>query len=46
MGSYTNFEVYMIVAVIYLLLSLLYRLAFKVIGLIVFARRRQLGTAL
>jgi polar amino acid transport system permease protein len=44
--TYRSFEVYIIVAAIYLALSLLYRLAFKVIGLAVFARRRRLGTAL
>jgi polar amino acid transport system permease protein len=44
--TYRSFEVYIIVAVIYLALSLLYRLAFKAIGLIIFARRRRLGTAL
>ena len=44
--TYRSFEVYIIVAVIYLVLSLLYRLAFKAIGLIIFARRRRLGTAL
>jgi polar amino acid transport system permease protein len=32
--------------VIYLALSLLYRLAFKAIGLVIFVRRRRLGTAL
>src|SRR3954451_4246565 len=41
-----SFEVYNVVAAIYLALSLLYRLAFKVIGLMIFARRRRLGTAL
>ena len=44
--TYRSFEVYIIVAVIYLALSILYRLAFKAIGLIIFARRRRLGTAL
>ena len=44
--TYRSFEVYIIVAVIYLALSLLYRLAFKAIGLIIFERRRRLGTAL
>ena len=44
--TYRSFEVYIIVAVIYLVLSLLYRLAFKAIGLMIFARRRRLGTAL
>ena len=44
--TYRSFEVYIIVATIYLALSLLYRLAFRAIGLMVFARRRRLGTAL
>jgi polar amino acid transport system permease protein len=44
--TYRSFEVYIIVAVIYLALSLLYRLAFKAVGLMMFARRRRLGTAL
>ena len=44
--TYRSFEVYIIVAAIYLALSLLYRLAFKAIGLIIFERRRRLGTAL
>jgi polar amino acid transport system permease protein len=38
--------VYIVVAAIYLALSLLYRLAFKAVGLMVFVRRRRLGTAL
>jgi len=44
--TFRSFEVYIIVAVIYLALSLLYRLAFKAIGLAIFVRRRRLGTAL
>jgi polar amino acid transport system permease protein len=44
--TYRSFEVYIVVAVIYLALSLLYRLAFKAVGLVIFARRRRLGTAL
>ena len=44
--TYRSFEVYIVVAAIYLALSLLYRLAFKAIGLIIFERRRRLGTAL
>src|SRR6185437_2144171 len=44
--TYRSFEVYIVVAVVYLALSLLYRLAFKAIGLIIFERRRRLGTAL
>src|SRR5580692_6897548 len=41
--TYRSFEVYIVVASIYLALSLLYRLAFKAIGLVLFTRRRRLG---
>jgi polar amino acid transport system permease protein len=44
--TYRSFEVYMIVAVVYLALSALYRLGFWAIGLILFERRRRLGTPL
>ena len=44
--TYRSFEVYIVVAAIYLVLSLLYRLAFKAVGLMLFERRRRLGTAL
>ena len=44
--TYRSFEVYIIVAAIYFALSLLYRLAFKAVGLMIFERRRRLGTAL
>jgi polar amino acid transport system permease protein len=44
--TYRSFEVYIVVAAIYLALSLLYRLAFKAVGLMLFERRRRLGTAL
>src|SRR5690349_6913192 len=44
--TYRSFEVYMIVAVVYLALSALYRLALWVIGLVLFERRRRLGTPL
>ena len=44
--TYRSFEVYMIVAVVYLALSALYRLGFWLIGLVLFARKRRLGTAL
>ena len=43
--TYRSFEVYIIVAVVYLALSALYRLAFWAIGLVLFERRRRLGTA-
>jgi polar amino acid transport system permease protein len=44
--TYRSFEVYVIVAVVYLVLSALYRLGFWAIGLILFERRRRLGTHL
>jgi len=44
--TYRSFEVYMIVAVVYLALSALYRLALWAIGLVLFERRRRLGTPL
>ena len=44
--TYRSFEVYVIVAVVYLALSALYRLGFWAIGLILFERRRRLGTPL
>ena len=44
--TYRSFEVYIIVAVVYLVLSGLYRLGFWLIGLGLFTRKRQLGTAL
>jgi polar amino acid transport system permease protein len=44
--TYRSFEVYIVVAAIYLALSLLYRLAFKAVGFVIFDRRRRLGTAL
>ena len=44
--TYRSFEVYIIVAVVYLALSVLYRLGFWAIGLVLFARKRRLGTAL
>jgi polar amino acid transport system permease protein len=43
--TYRSFEVYIIVAIVYLALSVLYRLAFWAIGLVLFQRRRRLGTA-
>jgi polar amino acid transport system permease protein len=44
--TYRSFEVYVIVAVVYLALSALYRLGFWAISLILFERRRRLGTPL
>ena len=44
--TFRSFEVYMIVAVIYLALSFLFRGAFWAIGQLVFVRRRRLGTPL
>src|SRR5216683_5512983 len=44
--TYRSFEVYMIVAVVYLVLSALYRLGFWAIGQLLFERRRRLGTPL
>src|ERR1700716_1148702 len=44
--TYRSFEVYMIVAVVYLAVSALYRLGFWAIGQVLFERRRRLGTPL
>ncbi len=44
--TYRSFEVYIVVAVVYLALSMLYRFGFWAIGLVLFARKRKLGTAL
>jgi polar amino acid transport system permease protein len=44
--TFRSFEVYMIVAVIYLALSFLFRGAFWGIGQLVFVRKRRLGTPL
>jgi polar amino acid transport system permease protein len=44
--TYRSFEVYVIVAVVYLALSALYRLGFWAIGQVLFERRRRLGTPL
>jgi polar amino acid transport system permease protein len=43
--TYRSFEVYLVVAVVYLALSFLYRFAFWLIGRVLFVRRRKLGTA-
>ena len=44
--TFRNFEVYIVIAVIYLALSTLFRAAFWAIGQVVFVRRRRLGTHL
>lgn len=44
--TYRAFETYIIVAVIYILLSLIMRAGFWGLGLVLFPRRRRLGTAL
>ncbi|SJZ86113.1 amino acid ABC transporter membrane protein 1, PAAT family (TC 3.A.1.3.-) [Enhydrobacter aerosaccus] len=44
--TYRSFEVYIVVAVVYLALSALYRLAFWLLALVLFERKRRLGTAL
>jgi polar amino acid transport system permease protein len=44
--TYRSFEVYVVVAVVYLALSVLYRFALWAIGLVLFERRRRLGTPL
>ncbi|MGH8790118.1 MAG: amino acid ABC transporter permease [Cupriavidus necator] len=44
--TFRSFEVYIVVAVIYLALSFLFRGAFWSIGQLVFVRRRRLGTPL
>jgi polar amino acid transport system permease protein len=44
--TYRSFEVYLVVAVVYLALSFLYRFGFWLIGRVLFVRRRRLGTAM
>jgi polar amino acid transport system permease protein len=44
--TYRSFEVYVVVAIVYLALSALYRFAFWAIGLGLFERKRRLGTPL
>jgi polar amino acid transport system permease protein len=44
--TFRAFETYLAVAVFYLLLSLLMRLGFWLLGLVIFPRRRKLGTAI
>jgi len=42
--TYRSFEVYIVVALVYLALSLIYRVGFWAIGAALFVRRRRLGT--
>jgi len=42
--TYRSFEVYVVVALVYLLLSLFFRVGFWAIGTVLFVRRRRLGT--
>ena len=44
--TYRSFEVYIVVAIVYLALSVLYRSGFWLIGLALFPRKRRLRTAL
>jgi polar amino acid transport system permease protein len=44
--TYRSFEVYIVVAIVYLALSALYRFGLWLIGLALFPRKRKLGTAL
>ncbi len=44
--TYRSFEVYLIVAALYISLSFVYRFLFTLTGMILFVRRRKLGTAL
>lgn len=43
--SFRSFEIYIVVMVLYILLALLFRSGFWLLGLIVFKRRRRLGVA-
>ena len=44
--TYRAFETYIIVAVLYVILSLAMRVGFWGLGLVLFPRRRRLGTSL
>lgn len=44
--TFRSFEVYLIIGVIYLALSFAFKFAFWVIGLVIFPRKRLLGTSL
>ncbi|MES2260027.1 MAG: amino acid ABC transporter permease [Pseudomonadota bacterium] len=43
--TYRSFEIYIVVMVLYILLALLFRFSFWVIGLFAFKRRRRIGLA-
>ena len=44
--TFRSFETYIIVGILYLILSFVVRIAFWLFGLVIFVRRRKLGTAL
>lgn len=44
--TFRSFETYIVVGLVYLVLSFVVRLAFVIVGNLVFTRRRRLGTAL
>lgn len=44
--TYRAFETYILVAIVYVILSLIMRAGFWVLGLVIFPRRRRLGTPL
>jgi len=44
--TYRSFEVYVVVALVYLALSLIFRVGFWAVGTVLFFRRRRLGAAL
>lgn len=44
--TFRSFEIYIVVALIYLMLSVLFRIGFWAVGQVAFTRRRKLGTAL
>lgn len=43
--TFRSFEIYLVVMLLYIVLALLFRLGFWLIGLVVFKRRRRLGVA-
>ncbi len=45
-NTFRSFETFIVVAVIYLALTLLLKLAFWLLGQVLFTRRRRLGTSL
>ena len=44
--TYRAFETYILVAIVYIILSLVMRAGFWLLGLVIFPRRRRLGTSL